>query len=152
VPWRRGGGLPARGKAGAATRGDEFGEAPEAMFDIDIELRVLRSPLDYEFATHKGRAFLRTTDPIVSATVNNCPASHKRAREEHLRMMNHCRPRIGFHCPADSRVSIRSRRLVMDPRAVATRVVDHGGNEDEDNWCFRRPKPAQITHRHPGPR
>ena len=61
MPWRRGGRLPARRKAGAATRGDEFGEAPEAMFDIDIELRVLRSPLDYEFATHKGRAFLRTT-------------------------------------------------------------------------------------------
>jgi hypothetical protein len=59
VSWRR---IAGRGKAGAATRGDEFGEAPEAMFDIDIELRVLRSPLDYEFATHKRREFLRTTD------------------------------------------------------------------------------------------
>lgn len=39
----------------------------------------------------------------------------------------------------------------MGPQAAATRVVDHRGNEDDDNWRFRQPKPAHSTHRHPGP-
>src|ERR1017187_7534596 len=105
-----------------------------------------------KFAAHEGRVFAHHRS-YVSATVNNCPASHKRSgAETSTNDESLSSARIGFQRPADSRVSIRLRRLVMDPWAVATRVVDHGGNEDEDNWRFRRPKAAQITHRHPGPR